>query len=447
MDLMPFMEQWNMLPPKGGTILCAVSGGRDSMCLLHYLYEASKTHDFTVAAAHLNHLMRDTAQRDVDFVRDFCEERNIPFYVEEAPVYEKAAEWNITVEEAGRRLRYDLLYRTAREIGAEKIATAHHKNDQAETVLLHLLRGTGPEGLGGIPPVRGQLIRPLLQTSRQEIEAYLAANSIGHVEDETNENMAFARNRLRRIVWPELERIHPSAGENIVRASQILRKENAFLDELAADYLPPKGTELACDALFRAPEVLRSRILRLLIDRLSVGKKDFGAVHIEALLRLCESGGALSLPSGVTAHCSNGVLQLSVVQHAPEETSLTEGICHWGDYTICLCKNNGNFSQKKDAIFLNCDKIEKTLSVRVWQRDDRLYLPGARGERSIKRLFAEHDILPPARERWPVICVDGKAAAVYRIGTDEKFLPDNNGDRIEITIYKHKTMQEDNGNG
>ena len=447
MDLMPFMEQWHMLPPKGGTILCAVSGGRDSMCLLHYLYETSKTHAFAVAAAHLNHLMRDTAQRDVIFVRSFCEERNIPFYVEEAPVYEKAAEWNITVEEAGRRLRYDFLYRTADAIGAEKIATAHHKNDQAETVLLHLLRGTGPEGLGGIPPVRDRLIRPLLQTSRQEIEAYLEENGIGHVEDETNEDVAYARNRLRRIVWPELEKVHPSAVENIARASQILRKENAFLDELSASYLPKEGTDIACDALMRAPEVLRSRMLRLLIDRLPVGKKDFGAVHIEALLQLCQSGGTLSLPSGVTAGCGNGMLRLSVTQDTPAEASLTEGICCWGDYTIQVRKTNGNFSQKRDAIFLNCDKIEKTLTVRSWRRDDRLYLPGTRGERSVKRLFAERGILPPEREYRPVVCVDGKAAAVYGIGMDERFLPDHDGKGIEIIIYKHQTMQEDNGNG
>ena len=445
MNLMPFMEQWHMLPRGGGSILCAVSGGRDSMCLLHYLHEASRQHNFTVAAAHLNHLMRDTALRDVDFVRSFCAERDIPFFTEEAPVYEMAEQWNIGVEEAGRRLRYDFLYRTAQAIGAEKIATAHHMGDQAETVVLHLLRGTGPEGLGGIPPVRGRLIRPLLQTSRREIEQYLDENGIGHVEDETNEDMAYARNRLRRIIWPELERINPAVCENVARAARIIRRENDFLDELASSYLPPKGTEVRCEVLLGAPEVLRGRMLRQLIDRLSVGKKDFGAVHIEALLRLAETGGTWDLPSGVRAQCSHGTLRLSVSQEAPVETVLTEGKCCWGDYTICVKKTIRNFSQKRDAIFLNCDKIDKSLSVRAWQRGDRLYLPGGRGERSVKRLFAEHGIFPAMRERWPVICVDGKAAAVYGIGTDERFLPTNDGNEMEITIYTN--AQEDSGNG
>ena len=445
MNLMPFMEQWHMLPHGGGTILCAVSGGRDSMCLLHYLHEASRQHHFTVAAAHLNHLMRDTALRDVAFVRSFCAERAIPFFTEEAPVYERAEQWHVGVEEAGRRLRYDFLYRTAQAIGAEKIATAHHMGDQAETVVLHLLRGTGPEGLGGIPPVRGRLIRPLLQTSRREIEQYLDENGIGHVEDETNEDMAYARNRLRGIIWPELERINPAVCENVARAARIIREENDFLDRLAASYLPSEGTEVRCEVLLGAPEVLRRRMLRQLIGRLSVGKKDFGAVHIEALLRLAASGGTWDLPSGVCAQCSHGTLRLSVLREAPAEAVLTEGSCRWGDYTICVKKTVGNFPQKKDAIFLNCDKIEKDLSVRVWQREDRLHLPGGRGERSLKRLFAEHGISPTMRERWPVICVEGRAAAVYGIGTDERFLPTNDGNEIEITICKN--AQEDSGNG
>lgn len=445
MNLMPFMEQWHMLPHSGGTILCAVSGGRDSMCLLHYLHEVSRQHHFTVAAAHLNHLMRDTALRDVAFVRSFCAERAIPFFTEEAPVYERAEQWHVGVEETGRRLRYDFLYRTAQAIGAEKIATAHHMGDQAETVVLHLLRGTGPEGLGGIPPVRGRLIRPLLQTSRREIEQYLDENGIGHVEDETNEDMAYARNRLRGIIWPELERINPAVCENVARAARIIREENDFLDRLAASYLPSEGTEVRCEVLLGAPEVLRRRMLRQLIGRLSVGKKDFGAVHIEALLRLAASGGTWDLPSGVCAQCSHGTLRLSVSQEAPAEAVLTEGSCRWGDYTICVKKTVGNFPQKKDAIFLNCDKIEKDLSVRVWQREDRLHLPGGRGERSLKRLFAEHGISPTMRERWPVICVEGRAAAVYGIGTDERFLPTNDGNEIEITICKN--AQEDSGNG
>ena len=173
MDLREWMRAWAMFPPRGGTILCAVSGGRDSVCLLHYLHTLGENEGFTVAAAHYNHHMRPTAARDEDFVRKLAADLGVPFYTDGLPVVERAKEQGIGVEEMGRNLRYEFLERIARQIGADRIATAHHQGDQAETVLLNLLRGTGPEGLRGIPPVRGHLIRPLLDTPRTEIEAYL----------------------------------------------------------------------------------------------------------------------------------------------------------------------------------------------------------------------------------------------------------------------------------
>ena len=126
MDLLPWMERWDMLPPKGGVLLCAVSGGRDSVCLLHYLAAIAPRRGFTVAAGHLNHRMRPEAQRDEDFVRDLCRTLDVAFYTEAAPVYETAARWGLGVEETGRRLRYEFLFRTADAIGADRIATAHH---------------------------------------------------------------------------------------------------------------------------------------------------------------------------------------------------------------------------------------------------------------------------------------------------------------------------------
>ena len=286
MDLLPWMERWHMLPPEGGVILCAVSGGRDSVCLLHYLTTIAPRRGFTVAAAHLNHRMRPEAQRDEDFVRGLCREWNVPFYTEAVPVYKTAARWGLGVEETGRRLRYDFLLRTADAIGAAYIATAHHAQDQAETVLLNLLRGTGPEGLGGIPPVRGRIIRPLLQTGRAEIEDYLRANGLPHVEDSTNQDTHYARNRLRRELWPQLETVNPAVTRAIGRTAEIVRGENAYLDTLAAERLPAEGTAVETAALLAAPEPLRPRMVRLLLDRLPTGKKDVSAVHMDAVLAL-----------------------------------------------------------------------------------------------------------------------------------------------------------------
>ena len=402
LDLTAWMTRWQMFPPPGGLILCAVSGGRDSVCLLDCLWKLGRARDFRVAAAHLNHGMRPTAQRDEDLVRALCAERNIPFYTETVDVYALCAVWHLTVEETGRRARYDFLRRTADALAADFIATAHHRDDQAETVLLQLLRGTGPQGLAGIPPVRDGIIRPLLDTPRAAIDDYIAQNRLPYVTDETNLDTHYARNRLRLDIMPQLRAINPAAAAHIARTADILRAENDLLDAQAAALLPPEGTTLPCAALLSAPEALRPRMLRLLTDRLGAGKKDFTAAHYRALEDLCRTGGALSLPGGASAVCRDGALTLSDAP-APDALALRSG--PW--------------------------------TVRPWRRDDRLTLPGSRGSRSLKRLFAERGIAPPERDTWPVLCLAGRPAAVWRVGVDQKALPERSGNTIYITITKN----------
>ena len=243
MDLRPFMERWHMLPPSGGVMLVAVSGGRDSVCLLHYL--AAMPRDFSVAAAHLDHGQRPTAGRDVAFVEELCRELDVPLTVERADVPALARERGVGLEEAGRMARYDFFRRTADRLGAQRIATAHHAADQAETVVLNLVRGTGMQGLAGIPPVRGRIVRPLLETSREEIETYLEVHRLSHVEDETNRDTALRRNLLRREVMPRLAELHDGAAANICRTAELLRQEDGAI--LAFDSLFCSQTGFADD--------------------------------------------------------------------------------------------------------------------------------------------------------------------------------------------------------
>lgn len=436
MDLLAWMEQWHMLPEKGGVILCAVSGGRDSVCLLHYLHAISAQCGFSVAAGHYNHHMRPTAQRDEDFVRNLCAELNVPFYTDGSDVCAAAKERRLGVEETGRQLRYAFLEQLADRIGAAKIATAHHREDQAETVLLQLLRGTGPEGLGGIPPVRGRLIRPLLQTSRQEIEDYLDAHGLSHVEDETNESLAFARNRLRKTVMPELEKIHPALRQNIARTAQIVRKENAYLDELALQHLPPEGTEISCKDLLCAPEVLRPRMVRQLLARLATGKKDIGAVHVEEILCAVQRGGEsmTALPENAAAIVRDGRLRLCVLPNSAPRTRLQEGCTLWGDWCVTLRRKKADERQIPHAIYLSCDTMEKAVEVDTCAAAERLTLPGSRGGRSVKRLLTERGVPPEERLLSPCIRVDGQLAAVHGVGTDENFLPEETDEQIVITF-------------
>ena len=428
LNALPWMARWQMLPPPGGIILCAVSGGRDSVCLLHYLHHLGQTHGFTVAAAHLNHLMRPTAQRDEDFVRALCASLDVPFHTEKADVYALCDTWGLTVEETGRRARYDFLRRTASAIHADFIATAHHREDQAETVLLQLLRGTGPQGLSGIPPVRDGIIRPLLDTPRAAIDDYIAAHGLPYVTDETNLDTHYARNRLRLDIMPQLLAINPAAVTHITRTADILRAENDLLDAQAAALLPPEGTTLPCAALLSAPEALRPRVLRLLTDRLGAGKKDFTAAHYRALETLAQTGGALSLPGGASAVCRDGALTLSDAPAPLDEAALRPGDNLAGLWRITLSD-----APVPDALALRSGPW----TVRPWRRDDRLTLPGSRGSRSLKRLFAERGIAPPERDTWPVLCLAGRPAAVWRVGIDQKALPERSGNTIYITITKN----------
>lgn len=424
MEVAAWMAQWNMYPAPGGLILCAVSGGEDSMCLLHLLFALGREKNFRVAAVHLNHLMRGAdAGRDEEFVRAFCAERDIPFYAGRCDVREKAKSEHITVEEAGRQARYDLFYEAASALGAEKIATAHHALDQTETVLLHLIRGTGPEGLAGIPPVRGRLIRPLLHTSKAEIQAYCKENGIAHVEDSTNADLALSRNRMRLAVLPELRKINPAAEDAVCRAAEICRTENAYLDELAAARLG-EGTSVSCGALRAAPRALQPRMLRILISRLRVGKKDFSAAHFAALAELAAAareGSALNLPRGVCAVVRGGALTFTMASEPAPELVLRAGENRWGGFTLTFYPDGKNFFKKTDTIALKYDMINQHISVRAWRPEDRLILPGSRGGRSVKRLFADAGVQGASRDALPVLCVDGRAAAVFSLGVDRRY--------------------------
>ena len=212
------------------------------------------------------------------------------------------------------------------------------------------------------------------------------------------------------------------------RTADILRAENDLLDAQAAALLPPEGTTLPCAALLSAPEALRPRMLRLLTDRLGAGKKDFTAAHYRALETLAQTGGALSLPGGASAVCRDGALTLSDAPAPLDEAALRPGDNLAGLWRITLSD-----APVPDALALR----PGPWTVRPWRRDDRLTLPGSRGSRSLKRLFAERGIAPPERDTWPVLCLAGRPAAVWRVGIDQKALPECSGNTIYITITKN----------
>jgi len=395
--------------PRGGLVLCAVSGGRDSMALLHLLCALAGEGGFRVAAAHFNHRLRSTAGRDEAFVRDWCGQRGIPCLCGSGDVRAFAREKGTSVEDAARQLRYRFLEESARTLAAQRIATAHHREDNAETVLLHLLRGSGLRGLGGIPPVRGRIVRPLLETSRAEIDGYVAAQGIPFVEDETNRDAAYTRNRLRLEVLPLLEEMSPGCAGRIAAAAALLREEEAHLQREAEALLP--GGEIPVPLLNGQDAAMRRRLVRTAGLRLGAS---LSREQVDAVLGL-GSGGHLDLPGGLCALRQPHRLVLRRRETPPPPLALHLGEQDWGPWRVLVRRSPAPPAEGPDIAALYGVQ-EGALTIAAWDGTGRLAVEN--GSRTIKRLFADRGVPVDRRAEHPALYVGGRAAAVFGVATD-----------------------------
>ncbi len=293
----------DLAPLTGKKLLCAVSGGADSMCLLGLLTEQK----LDVTAAHFEHGIRgEESLRDAAFVEAWCRELDIPFVLGcgDAPGYARAH--GIGIEQAARELRYRFLLKTMESIGADLLLTAHNRDDNAETVLFNLLRGSGTAGIAGIPAARGTILRPLLDTPRCEIEAWLKEHAVPHMEDSTNECENYTRNLIRRRVVPLLREINPRFSEACARASRLARRDEDCLSSLAAAFLDGELREgsISLKAIRALHPAVASRAVRQLFPGLSMER-------CEAVLDFARGSeyGVLELP-GRTIRREQGRLYL-----------------------------------------------------------------------------------------------------------------------------------------
>ena len=434
----------NLFPP-GCRVLCAVSGGADSVCLLHSLWQMRKRLGISVAAAHYNHQLRGgESDRDERFVRALCTQLGgIPLVVGRGDVAGAARETGRGIEETARELRYAFLRRAAVELGASVIATAHNADDNAETVLLHLIRGSGLRGLTGIPVVRGDIVRPLLTTPRDKIELYNQMYGLSWVTDSSNRDEGFTRNRVRHQVLPLLNKICPGVRERLNRTAGLLREDEDCLMEQAGvlaqqaegDYLEQRIPAALLREHHRAVSI---RVVRILLGRLRRGNEDCAAVHLDGVLDLCGKtcpSAWLPLPGGLTAGREYDMLVLSARQTAQPLTEVAlamPGVTRTGEWTLnCRKVEYRGEGQQPFRFYLSCEAGEITLRGR--QTGDRLERPGRPGK-TVKKLLIEEKIPLRVRDTLPVLEIGGRLAAVAGLGVDGAYVPQPGSLCWEITV-------------
>lgn len=440
-----FTAEYAMLSP-GSHVLCAVSGGADSMCLLHWLHARAEEGGFALSAAHFDHRLRGAeSSRDAAFVEDWCAQKGIPFSLGSGDVTGYAQAEGLGIEEAARALRYAFLEDTAQEIGASAIATAHNADDNLETLLLHLVRGSGLQGLTGIPPRRGLLVRPLLTTSRAEILAYLDAWGLPHVEDSTNAETLYARNKLRHQVFPLLRELNPQLNEALGRAIGHLRSDNDYLNAQAFPILresSPMGEGLTVPAalIARQPNPIAVRMVRHLFLR--QGAQQFRSAHLLSVVNLARSpapSGQVDLPHGLTAQRLYETLYLGPLEAFPPLPSVVvtpeePWTAELGPWRIalrpCICPQH--HPTDPGHAFLSRTMLQGETRLRSRRTGDEITLPG-RDRKRLKKLLIDAKIPRILRASIPVLCDEDSVLYLPGFGPDAPHLAKPGEAAWEIT--------------
>jgi tRNA(Ile)-lysidine synthase len=469
----------SLISPGEGVVV-GVSGGPDSVALLHVLHELSDDLEIWLHAAHLNHGLRGAeAEEDSEYVLRLADSLGLAATLEKRDVAEMAHASGMSLEQAARAARYEFLEKVADVCGASKIAVGHTSDDQAETVLLNLLRGAGPEGLAGMASARGRIIRPLLDATRQEVEDYCAGKGLAPRFDSSNLSRDFARNRIRLDLMPFLERDNPALRRHLLRLADIAREENAFLRDIALRELrrlsvkgeaeepalsgPRPEIVISARRLIRRPVALQRRILRealrlILHDLLFIEHS-----HIEALRTLAVGKGAreIHLPRGLRAWLRGGQLFISAPPRRVEKPIQMEWarpdlsrapsreLAEWVlsipgltplpelgleiEATLIPASNATIPEPDANVAWLDYSRISEPLTARTWRRGDRFRPLGAPGSTKLQDFFVNAKVPREQRGRIPIVLSGQTIAWVvgYRLAEDFKLMP---GARVALRM-------------
>ncbi len=432
------------LLPAGSRVAVALSGGADSVALLNVLCEIAESEGFrVVGVAHLNHLLRGlAADADEDFCRELASRLGLPIDVERVDVAGVAADARISFEQAGHAARYEFFERAASRLGASAVAVAHTKDDQAETFLLRLFRGAGPRGLAAMYPRSGIVVRPVIDSSRADVRAFVRRRHLEFREDASNEDRAIPRNRIRHELLPLLERrFAPGIVDVLDRAATIAREDADYLDaaaaRAAARFIVPtaQGVELHADALMREPPAIARRVIRI-AQQTAAGDRFVGFDAVEAVLRfvVSKTKGQLDLP-GHRVNRRGGALVLtesrgrekpvpaaafSYQLEVPGQVMVPEAACAILATTGHVPSGGAvaevwRLAGPSDQAVIEASRLAGPLSVRNRRPGDTFRPLGLGGRKKLQDLFVDKKIDRLAREITPVI-VDSAGRIVWVAG-------------------------------
>lgn len=413
---------------RGDRIVVGVSGGADSVCLLMILYELSKTEDYHLVVVHVNHMLRKgAAEEDEEYVKALCEERNIEYIIRRIPVAERAKKYGMSTEEAGRDARYEVFREICLQKRCNKIAIAHNKNDNVETFLFHLFRGSNLGGLSGMKPIReldggrSYIVRPLLFVLRSEIEEYLHHIGVSYQTDATNLENEYARNIIRNLLMPIANQVNQNSGNHIMEAAESIREADEYLLRKTMKaysscvVAKDEGKELLISSLLQEEELIQKRVIRMVIQELFHGLKDVTRIHIMDIYGLIDKqvGRTIDLPHAFFARRDYNCIWIGKkkdTENLPKE-QLQISVTEFKEYEIpgkfhilvSLLTNvdEKDIPKKKYTKWFDYDKIENTVEIRTKQEGDSVSIRG--GNKKLKQLFVDAKI--PGEERDHIILI------------------------------------------
>ena len=425
----------NRLISSKDKVLVGVSGGPDSICLLYVLHEFSKTKHFSLAVAHINHMARgDESKSDAEFVAHISKKLELPFFLKEVDVHKEGIKLKRSFQEAARIIRFQFFEEILKEIAGTKIALGHSADDQVETILLNIIRGTGLKGLVGMPQIRGNIIRPFLQIYRKEIECYLEERKIPFRNDYSNNDTKYLRNKVRKELIPCLEVYNPAIRKNLNEMSQILEDDNFLLSQMTREifnqnlcFKENKQGQIVWDIekFMAYPVALKRRLIRETFFRISGEIQGITALHVEQTLNLFytpKTGKILNLPKNVTVDCSYSSISFKQVFKSNKKTFLGQkmfatsilipGITQLenGDIQVQtqIIEKVADFSSLNSKIeaFFDMEKTGSKLKFRFFREGDRFIPLGMSGSKKLKSFFNDKKVPQNIRSRIPILTND-----------------------------------------